>query len=64
MESRLEVQTDQLPSGECMLNVFLKCMLGLLWFLFCIFIKVLVTLFYIGGTESRDMLTQMAQSKF
>ena len=47
-----------------MLNVFLQCMLGLLWFLFCTFIKFLVTLFYIGGTETRDVLTQMAHGTF
>ena len=32
--------------------------------LLCIFIKALVTLFYIGGTETRDVLTQMAHGMF
>ena len=64
LETQIEVQTYDLTPIECMLSVFLKSILGLLWIFFCIFIKGLVTLFYIGGTRTRDVLTQIAHGRF
>ena len=64
LESELEVPTDDLTSRKCMLNVFLKCMLEFFIVFFFIFIKFLVTLFEIGGTETTDVLTQMACGRF
>ena len=56
LESRVEAQTHELTSGNISGMSFLKMNVGILSFLFCIFIKVLVTLFYIGSTETRDVL--------
>ena len=47
LESQLEVQTHELTLGECMLNIYLKCLLGLLWFLFCIFVKKCWLIYFI-----------------
>ena len=45
---------------ECIFKMYVQ---DILWIFFCIFIKGLVTLFYIGHAKTRDVLTQMAHGR-